>query len=106
MRKEGFTAKTPKKPRKIFRFLGIVILLLSSPLGVFGVLAVQSPSPQRLTHDGLDKQRPCWSPDGKHLAFARHETGGTAIQQYILDVDKPSAPRRLTDRKVPDYNAV
>ena len=27
----------------------------------------------RLTHDGLDKQRPSWSPDGRRLLFARHE---------------------------------
>ena len=24
----------------------------------------------RLTHDGLDKQRPHWSPDGRRLLFA------------------------------------
>ena len=33
----------------------------------------------RLTRDGLDKQRPYWSPDGRRLAFARHEADGVHI---------------------------
>jgi TolB protein len=59
---------------------------------------------QRLTHDGREKQRPAWSPDGRSLAFARHDGGGAHIWQYILDLDGPE-PRRLTDRDAPDYNA-
>jgi TolB protein len=60
----------------------------------------------RLTTDGLDKQRPCWSPDGRFLLFARHEAGGTAIWQYVLDPKNPSSLRRLTDRKAPEFNGV
>ena len=57
----------------------------------------------RLTDDGLDKLRPNWSPDGRHLLFARHEAGGTQIRQYILDVGKPKAlARRLTARTDPE----
>jgi TolB protein len=86
----------------------------------------------RLTSDGSFKQRPAWSPDGKHLAFARHE--GDTILLYVADVlDKsgiadpgravddrrsPDDPhhrsglfalenlRRLTDRDAPEYDAV
>lgn len=59
----------------------------------------------RLTRDGLDKQRPSWAADGRRLLFARHEAGGTHIWQYILDVSAPGAvPRRLTERKEPEYN--
>jgi TolB protein len=58
----------------------------------------------RHTRDGLDKQRPSWSPDGKRLAFSRHESGGTRIWQYLMEADAPSSLRRLTDRKTPEYN--
>jgi TolB protein len=61
----------------------------------------------RLTHDGLDKQRPSWAPGGRRLLFARHESGGSHIWQYVLDVTQPAIPaRRLTDRKAPEYNGV
>jgi TolB protein len=59
----------------------------------------------RLTRDGLDKQRPSWAPDGRRLLFARHESDGAHIWQYVLDAQEPgTAPRRLTDRKAPEYN--
>jgi TolB protein len=61
----------------------------------------------RLTSDGQDKQRPSWSPDGKHLLFARHEAGGTRIRQYVLDPTSKKTPaRRLTDRTDPECNGV
>jgi TolB protein len=59
----------------------------------------------RLTTDGLDKQRPSWAPDGRRLLFARHTSDGAHIWQYIMDVEASGlAPRRLTDRKEPEYN--
>jgi TolB protein len=58
----------------------------------------------RQTTDGLEKQRPCWSPDGRLLLFARHESGGSAIWQYVLEAKNPSTLRRLTDRKAPEFN--
>ncbi len=59
----------------------------------------------RVTHDGLDKYRPSWSPDGRLLLFARREPDGSHIWQYVLDVsNKSSKPRRLTDRKAPEYD--
>src|SRR3954447_14392783 len=80
-------------------------------LGVLLVSSVESFASRddplhRLTHDGLDKQRPSWSPDGKRLTFARHESGGAHIWQYVMDADNPSSLRRLTDRKAPEYNGV
>ena len=61
----------------------------------------------RLTHDGLDKQRPSWSPDGRRLLFARHTSDGAHIWQYVLDPGTPGAlPRRVTDRKDPEHNGV
>jgi TolB protein len=59
----------------------------------------------RLTTDGLDKQRPSWAPDGRRLLFARHTSDGAHIWLYVLDREAPgAAPRRLTDRKEPEYH--
>jgi TolB protein len=61
----------------------------------------------RHTTDGLDKQRPAWSPDGRTLAFARHERGGQRIHQYLVEPDDPDSLRRLTpDRDDPTFWAV
>jgi TolB protein len=61
----------------------------------------------RVTHDGLDKYRPSWAPDGHLLLFARREPDGSHIWQYLLDVHTPRVPaRRLTDRKEPEYDGV
>jgi TolB protein len=59
----------------------------------------------RLTHDGLEKYRPSWAPDGRNLLFARREADGSHIWQYVLDTKSPKPSfRRLTDRKTPEYN--
>ncbi len=60
--------------------------------------------PARLTVDGLGKQRPMWSPDGKRLAFSRHEAGGTHIWQFVMDAGQPDSARRVTARESPDYD--
>jgi TolB protein len=66
----------------------------------------RSPGPLlRLTRDGLDKYRPSWAPDGRRILFARRESEGSHIWQYVLDIKNPGADaRRLTDRKEPEYN--
>jgi TolB protein len=80
----------------VLLFVLLSFLLVADPVG--------SASLVRHTHDGLDKQRPSWAPDGLRLTFARHESGGSNIFQYVLDVAAPSSARRLTDRKAPEYN--
>lgn len=60
----------------------------------------------RITHDGLVKRRPCWSPNGKSLLYARHEPDGEHIWQYVLDVGQGSSARRLlADRETPQFDA-
>lgn len=59
----------------------------------------------RLTHDGLEKYRPSWAPDGRRLLFGRRDGDGSHIWQYVLDLNgSPSTSRRLTDRKEPEYD--
>ncbi len=79
------------------RACGVVILL---------GLVSNSATPTRLTFDGQEKQRPRWSPDGKTLTFARHESGGLKVYQYLFEPDKLDSLRRLTKRDAPEYQAV
>jgi TolB protein len=87
----------------------LLLVLVSSE--VVAVARSGEPSPLksgplvRVTHDGQDKYRPSWAPDARHLLFARREGDGSHIWHYVLDVSRPAtAPRRLTDRKEPEYN--
>ncbi len=64
------------------------------------------PRPERLTLEGLDKQRPSWSPDCKTILFARHESGGTGVWLYTMRADTPKSVQRLPARKEPEYNGV
>jgi len=57
----------------------------------------------RHTTDGQLKQRPCWSPDGQQVVFARHL--GDTIFLYLLDV-KIGKEERLTKQAAPEYDAV
>ena len=58
---------------------------------------------QRITRDGHFKQRPTWSPDGKHLVFTRlvNET----IQVFRCEPDG-SAEQRLFESPYPRMDAV
>jgi TolB protein len=73
---------------------------------LIGALALRDdPSPRRLTHDGREKARPMWSPDGSRLTFARHESGGSHIWQFVMDPSDPEHAKRLTARPAPDFHA-
>jgi TolB protein len=61
------------------------------------------PAVVRLTSDGHLKQRPCWSPDGKQVVFARHQ--GATIFLFLRDL-KSGQEERLTSHNTPEYDAV
>lgn len=84
----------------------LLFALLGLPLLVAGTRPDDPPRAQRLSHDGREKQRPAWSPDGQQLAFTQHVDGGAHLWQYVLRPGDPSSLRRLTERKEPDHNAV
>src|SRR5262249_49908400 len=83
-------------------------VLLCVAISAFALNATAPPGdpPVRHTRDGLDKRRPCWSSDGKHLAFARHESDGAHIWQYVCEPGAASPPRRLlADYQEPHFDA-
>jgi TolB protein len=72
----------------------------------FGAFTAASGQAVRLTHDGLDKHRPCWSHDGTKLLFARQSSDGANIWQYVLDAGS-GAVKRLAERDTRvEYNGV
>ncbi|HLJ11919.1 MAG TPA: hypothetical protein VKU82_12055, partial [Planctomycetaceae bacterium] len=60
------------------------------------------PALHRLTHDGRFKQRPAWSPDGKHLVVARHQ--GAKIALVVMAADG-SGETVVSAGKFPEYDA-
>jgi len=80
----------------------MVVLAIASSLGPRGGEA-EEPALARITDDGLFKQRPAWSPDGKSLVFARHE--GSSILLYARTM-ADGTERRLIERVEPQYDAV
>ena len=65
-------------------------------LSVF-LLSVDSGERRRLTRPPEDSGRgdvlPAFSPDGRMLAFSRYNSGGTAADLYLLDLDEDLNPR-------------
>jgi TolB protein len=83
-----------------------LVLVISAVLATCAVERSGPPSLVRHTRDGLDKRRPCWSPDGKLLAFARQEPDGEHLWQYLVAAKVPQPPRRLvTDRDTAQFDA-
>lgn len=80
-------------------FFSVLLLFLS----VASKSRAAEPEVVRLTTDGHLKQRPCWSPDGKQVAFARHQ--GSTIFLFLRDL-KTSREERLTSSMSPEYDAV
>jgi TolB protein len=90
------------------RALSTLLCILAAPPALAGPPEGSQRGPLvRHTRDGFGKRRPSWSPDGKRLAFARHEPDGEHLWQYVLDVGQAgSAPRRLlADRETPHFDA-
>src|SRR5437764_9284296 len=91
------------------RPLWAAMLAAFGALSIAPVLSADPPKagpttePVRITRDGLFKQRPAWSPDGKLLAFSRHR--GEKIFVFLCKPDG-SDERRLTQRTDPEYDAV
>jgi TolB protein len=88
--------------RAIIPALAVVLLVLHAS----GAATCLAADPLvRLTRDGLNKERPSWSPDGRRLLFARHESDGMHVWQYVLRPGVARSPaHRLTDRKEPEYH--
>ncbi|MGP0062826.1 MAG: TolB family protein [Isosphaeraceae bacterium] len=89
------------------RVLGLVALLYAIGLA-FSSCAAAAPDDRltRHTRDGLDKRRPCWSPDGKRLAFARQEADGVHLWQFVWEPGTTNPPRRLlSDYDEPHFDA-
>jgi TolB protein len=77
----------------------LALLVAMAGAGAASFRGDRGPALSRLTDDGLEKERPAWSPDGTRLLVARHEADGSHIRLYLLERDRP--PRRLTDRTPP-----
>lgn len=81
----------------------LVALLAVLANGKMDATRGAEPTIQRITQDGLFKQRPHWSPDGRSLVFARHR--GATIYLYLLDMAN-GTEQRLTERDAPEFDAV
>jgi len=86
--------------------------LIQSPLALLILLAccaspgpltaAEPAAPVRLTHDGHFKQRPVWSPDGKHVVFTRHRGGKIGLVVMAAD---GSEEQSITPGQLPQYDA-
>ena len=70
---------------------------------LLSVVCLAEPELVRLTTDGHFKQRPCWSPDGKQVVFARHQ--GATIFLFLRDL-KTGQEERLTSHTSAEFDAV
>jgi TolB protein len=77
--------------------VGLLVVLLAAS-GFAG-----EPDIIRVTSDGLFKQRPNWSPDGRQVVFARHE--GSTIFLFVKNLET-GGEDRLTTGTDPEYDAV
>ncbi len=89
----------------LVRALFCVASLFLTQLGGRSLSLAMAAEPvlQQVTNDGLFKQRPAWSPDGKTLVFARH--AGSSIVLYLRSL-ADGTERRVTARDEPHYDAV
>lgn len=85
------------------RLVPTVLLLLSLIIAAPCRLCAADESLIQITNDGYFKQRPCWSPDGRQVVFARHR--GNSIFLFLRDL-KTGMEERLTSHTSPEYDAV
>ncbi len=91
-----------RQPRRLTRLqykLDSVGWTADRPQHLFVVPADGSAEPVQLTHGDYEDHSPCWSPDGRTLAFvsARHEDWDLEMVNDVYLVDAAGGePRRLT----------
>ncbi len=70
------------------------------PQHLFTVAADGSEEPKQLTHGDFEDGFPCWSPDGRRIAFtsARHDDWDISVVEdlYVIDADGSADPELLT----------
>jgi Tol biopolymer transport system component len=52
--------------------------------GDLWICPVEGGAAERVTEDPADEQKPCWSPDGKSLAFSSDKAGNRDL--YVIDL--------------------
>ncbi len=67
------------------------------------VVRAAPPEVVKITSDGLLKQRPSWSPDGRHVVFTRHQGSTIFLFQRTLET---GVEERVTKTDVPEFDAV
>lgn len=77
----------------------VSILLLSQR----GLVCAADDALVRITNDGHFKHRPCWSPDGRQVVFARYKAN--TIFLYLRDMET-GREDRLTSHTFPEHDAV
>ncbi len=67
--------------------------------GDIWICPVDGGAAERLTDDPADEQKPCWSPDGRKLAYSSDKTGNRDL--FVIDV-ATRAVRQLTSHSADD----
>lgn len=79
------------------------LFLLAIAVRLEDVSVAGPPEVVRITTDGVLKQRPNWTPDGRHVVFARHVGATIFLYQRELATGQEE---RLTMQMHPEFDAV
>ncbi|MBX3440944.1 MAG: PD40 domain-containing protein [Planctomyces sp.] len=77
----------------VMRLSRLILLAVLAAVLLDGAARGGEPAWTRLTTDGLHKQRPNWSPDGRRLMFTRQQ--GITFRLYELDIESGEERRLL-----------